>query len=169
MAGLSPGKIEQLNKGYSLYKTQLGTLIHEALLDAAENIEADTQGILQIHRIAAHLQGTAEPTTADAGDFLQNSMPLVAAPKDFLQESLPVDSQLDFMALAADAEAYEPANPMQWTGLVDTKTKALDELRTEVDLKALRGDLVAAADATDLATAITLLNEIKAVLNAMNA
>lgn len=42
MAGLSDEVRERLNKGYSMYRNQLGDLINEALLEAAANEASDT-------------------------------------------------------------------------------------------------------------------------------
>ena len=42
-------------------------------------------------------------------------------------------------------------------------------LSSRVDMKAEKSDLAVSADATDLSTALDLVNELKTIINAMNA
>lgn len=85
-----------------------------------------------------------------------------------LREAREEDQVGDFLAQSIDHEEYIPEDFTHWSGTgsaINTKTKALDSLAL---LKAERAAVVMTANATDLASAIALVNELKAKLNLMN-
>lgn len=209
MAGISQEKRDMLNKGYSLYKQQLGDIIHEALVEAdankavddeqAELIEAGDRpaidfmawpstptslvdAVAKLKKMVTALEEKlAEPTdfmtwegNAAVEDFMAAGA--VDIPGDFMQGPA-VTVPGDFMTVTTDPEEYVAGNPMAWETPCNTKSDAIDCLRTAVDEKALRLSAiattdVAAAEATysqaQMDLVIGMVNELKAKVNAMN-
>jgi hypothetical protein len=122
MAGLSAEVRERLNKGYSLYKSQLGDLLHEALVDAAEDKEEDNswgEGLAKMleskldkkdfQEVMAYIEAQKFLRPSDLApitDFLLSLQTQFGSAENLKTSFLSISDRLD--KIAADVAALTP-------------------------------------------------------------
>lgn len=95
----------------------------------------------------------------------------LSVPSDFVSSSIPNAGALeDFVTSSTPNGSYVPGDVMDWPGgcTISTKEEAIDCLANQLVYKASVVDQITTDDASDLTTAISLVNELKTALNKMN-
>lgn len=163
---LSQDVIDLLNKSsWASHKAKLGDRLKEAFDEVAANTAADT--------VAKNEDASWGNQLADAVEGLASKADLAVVLAAMPNAPTSADIAALVLAIAQCATKDDVAAVIQQLqqalGPCDSMVQAVNALSSACEAKAAKADEVETADATDLASALTLINELKAKLNAMNA